>query len=184
MIQQLNPPIPVFTPKGKAIAHFLIDYGMESDLQWVCLQDQGGECWTWKNPDIRAQLNITQGRTYISPLYNTEEFSEQEKENNICDECGNEHDEEIQEEECEEECEESSYEKRFNELRAEHWEISEKYYKQITRIDNLETVLRNLIRNGHVYEESLNEVLYVTRREDETMQELYSLIPAKSLRNS
>lgn len=72
---QLNPTIPVITPKGKAIAHFLIDNGIESDLQWVCFQDSNGECWTWKNPDVRAQKNITHGRDYISPFYNPEDVA-------------------------------------------------------------------------------------------------------------
>lgn len=67
---QLNNPLPVITPKGPAIAHFLIDDGLEHDLKWVCFQDHTGECWTWSNKDIRAQKNITQGRHYISPFYN------------------------------------------------------------------------------------------------------------------
>jgi hypothetical protein len=28
-ITQLNPPIPLMTMKGRAVAHFIIDYGME-----------------------------------------------------------------------------------------------------------------------------------------------------------
>ena len=62
MILQLNPPIPVITLKGKGWAHVLIDYGPESDLMWVVFQDLTGECWTWRNPDIRAQENITLNR--------------------------------------------------------------------------------------------------------------------------
>ena len=64
MILQLNPPIPLVTPKGPSLAHFIIDYGIESNLFWVCFQDKTGECWTWENKDIRAQKNITVGRTY------------------------------------------------------------------------------------------------------------------------
>ena len=41
-ITQLNPPIPLMTPKGRAMAHFIIDYGMENDLMWVCFQDDTG----------------------------------------------------------------------------------------------------------------------------------------------
>src|SRR5574338_245902 len=66
---QLDPPIPVITPKGKAIAHGWIDYGIESNLMWVCFQDDTGECWTWPNPDIRAQENITARRENISPVF-------------------------------------------------------------------------------------------------------------------
>jgi hypothetical protein len=62
MILQLNPPLPMTTPKGKAVAHFLIDYGLESDIMWVCFQDETGECWTWGNKDIRIQKNISAGR--------------------------------------------------------------------------------------------------------------------------
>jgi hypothetical protein len=68
MILQLNPSIPVITPKGTALAILMIDYGIENDIFWVCFQDNTGECWTWPNPDIRAQKNITAGREYISPF--------------------------------------------------------------------------------------------------------------------
>ena len=63
MLTQLNPPLPLITPKGKAWAHIVIDYGREHDLLWVCFQDETGECWTWGNRDVRIQENITMGRT-------------------------------------------------------------------------------------------------------------------------
>jgi len=63
MLTQLNPPLPLITPKGKAWAHIVIDYGQEHDLLWVCFQDETGECWTWGNRDVRMQENITMGRT-------------------------------------------------------------------------------------------------------------------------
>jgi len=62
MLTQLNPPLPLITPKGKAWAHIVIDYGQEHDLLWVCFQDETGECWTWGNGDVRIQENITMGR--------------------------------------------------------------------------------------------------------------------------
>lgn len=61
MILQLNPPIPVETPKGKAMAQFLIDYGVEHHLLWVCFQENG-ECWSWQNPDIRGETNLSYNR--------------------------------------------------------------------------------------------------------------------------
>ena len=61
MMTQLNPALPVITPKGKGIAHIVIDYGVEADLIWVVFQDNG-ECWSWRNQDIRAERNITYGR--------------------------------------------------------------------------------------------------------------------------
>jgi hypothetical protein len=63
MLTQLNPPIPLITPKGKAWAHLVIDYGQEHDLLWVCFQDETGECWTWGNREVRIQENVTMGRT-------------------------------------------------------------------------------------------------------------------------
>ena len=62
MLLQLNPPLPLTTPKGKAWAHLVIDYGPEADLMWCCFQDDTGECWTWSNRDVRIQANATLGR--------------------------------------------------------------------------------------------------------------------------
>lgn len=61
-ILQLNPPLPIKTPKGRAMAHFLIDYGPENSVLWVSFQDDTGECWSWQNKDVRAQDNISYGR--------------------------------------------------------------------------------------------------------------------------
>jgi hypothetical protein len=47
-ILQLNPPIPLETPHGPALAHLIIDYGPEHNLLWVCFNDSNGECWTWE----------------------------------------------------------------------------------------------------------------------------------------
>ena len=61
MMMQLKPALPVVTPKGKGMAHVMIDYGVEADLIWVVFQEDG-ECWCWRNQDIRAEKNITFGR--------------------------------------------------------------------------------------------------------------------------
>lgn len=63
MMLQLDPPLPVDTPKGYALAHIVIDPGVEHNLIWVCFQNDTGECWSWTNQEIRAQKNITMGRT-------------------------------------------------------------------------------------------------------------------------
>ena len=65
MITRIDPPLPLKTPKGKAMAHFLIDYGFEHDLYWVCFQDDNGECWSWSNKQVRCQENITAGRVNV-----------------------------------------------------------------------------------------------------------------------
>jgi len=62
MILQLNPPLPVSTPRGDGLAHLVIDYGAEHNLLWVVFLDETGECWTYSNPYIRGQQNITMGR--------------------------------------------------------------------------------------------------------------------------
>ncbi|WP_199099113.1 hypothetical protein [Dyella sp. ASV21] len=60
---QLNPPLPLATPKGDGYAHFLIDYGPESDLYWTVFITGTGEIWTFANREVRATKNITLGRT-------------------------------------------------------------------------------------------------------------------------
>jgi hypothetical protein len=67
-ITRVDPPIPLMTPKGRGVAHFLIDYGMENDLMWVVFQDDTGECWTWENSQIRARVNKTIGREKVSTI--------------------------------------------------------------------------------------------------------------------
>jgi hypothetical protein len=62
MILQLDPAIPLSTPKGVGIAHLIIDYGIENDLYWVVFIDDTSECWTFSNKEVRACKNITYGR--------------------------------------------------------------------------------------------------------------------------
>lgn len=59
---QLDPPIPVDTPKGQALAVVLLDYGPDYDLMWVTFLDENGQCWTWRNSDIRGVKNVSLGR--------------------------------------------------------------------------------------------------------------------------
>jgi hypothetical protein len=62
MILQLNPPIPLSTPKGNGLAWAVIDYGPEHHLMWTVAIDSTGEVWTFPNPQVRAQQNITLDR--------------------------------------------------------------------------------------------------------------------------
>lgn len=64
MIIQLTSPMDLMTPKGLGICHFLIDYGIESDLYWVVFIHSTGECWTYANKDVRASKNISLGRKF------------------------------------------------------------------------------------------------------------------------
>lgn len=63
MVTQLNPPLPMSCPKGEGFAHFLIDYGPESDLYWTIFVMETGEVWTYANKHVRASKSITPGRT-------------------------------------------------------------------------------------------------------------------------
>lgn len=60
---QLNPTIPLETPKGSGVAHFVIDMGDEHDLQWVCVIDATREVWTFRNREVLFARNVTMGRT-------------------------------------------------------------------------------------------------------------------------
>ena len=68
MITQLNPPIPLSTPRGPGVAHLVIDYGPEFHLMWSVFLDANGECWTFPNPEVRAIKNVTLGRREISRI--------------------------------------------------------------------------------------------------------------------
>lgn len=59
MLTQLQTPIPLQTPKGKAWAVAIIDYGPHWDLQWVTFVRDTGECWTFRNSQIRQEQNFT-----------------------------------------------------------------------------------------------------------------------------
>lgn len=59
---QLNPPLPLESSRGSGVAHFIIDYGPESDLLWVVFLDADGSCWAIPNPEIRMRANWSLGR--------------------------------------------------------------------------------------------------------------------------
>ncbi|MFO0798095.1 MAG: hypothetical protein U0804_11520 [Gemmataceae bacterium] len=58
---QLNPPIPLDTPKGPAFAHVLTDYGRHHDVLDVCFVNDAEEGWGFPNRDARPQKNLTPG---------------------------------------------------------------------------------------------------------------------------
>jgi hypothetical protein len=59
---QLDPMLPVVTPKGPGFAIMCIDYSQEHNLYFVVIDDGTCEIWTWSNTEIRAQKNVTVGR--------------------------------------------------------------------------------------------------------------------------
>lgn len=72
MLTQLQTPLPLWTPKGKAWAVAIIDYGPHWDLLWVTFIHATGECWTFNNKDIRQEENFTFGLT--APSFNNRLF--------------------------------------------------------------------------------------------------------------
>ena len=47
--------------KGPGLAHFLVDHGPEHHNEWIVFLDTG-EIWSFLNPEVRAQNNVTYGR--------------------------------------------------------------------------------------------------------------------------
>jgi len=78
MITQLDPPLPLETPKGAGLAHFVVDYGPEADLVWVVFMDKDGACWSVPNPEIRMSFNWTMGRRKPEPDKTISPAAEQE----------------------------------------------------------------------------------------------------------
>lgn len=56
-VTQLNPQIPLVTPKGEGFAHLVIDYSQEHHLLWVVILDQTGEIWAFRNSEVRGVPN-------------------------------------------------------------------------------------------------------------------------------
>lgn len=61
----------VTTPKGLATIWYLIDYGPEADIMFVCCINEGanaGQIWTYSNWDIRGADNQTMGRIDLNSV--------------------------------------------------------------------------------------------------------------------
>jgi hypothetical protein len=43
------------------LGHITFDRSQEHDLEWVCFIRDNGECWTFRNPDVRLAPNATLG---------------------------------------------------------------------------------------------------------------------------
>ena len=65
MFTQLNPSIPLDTPKGAGYALAVIDYGLEHSLLWVVALNDTGEIWCVPNSEVRMQENWSAGRREV-----------------------------------------------------------------------------------------------------------------------
>lgn len=133
MLIRLDPPIPIRTPKGTGLAHFLIDDGAECDLKWVCFQDNTGECWTWKNRDIRADKNITQGRDYITPFYDPQDVA---FDNRAEEEFDEEYERILEENE--------NIKNNFKQLNEENTLI-------LKKLNDIKLLIKDIINDDHIY---------------------------------
>lgn len=88
MMIQLDPPIPLMTPKGSGLAHLVTDYGTEFNLMWTVIIDDTAEIWTFLNPEVRGHKNITMGRIPSKVECNHEWMSSPSKYCWECMKCG------------------------------------------------------------------------------------------------
>ena len=63
---QLNPMLPIIrvSDSMRGFAFLVIDYSQEHDILYSCIMDNG-EIWTLSNREIRAQENVSLGRTLL-----------------------------------------------------------------------------------------------------------------------
>lgn len=61
-IHELQQHLWLDTPRGQALAKFLVDHGIDGDNEWICILNETGEIWSFDNSDVRAAKNITIGR--------------------------------------------------------------------------------------------------------------------------
>lgn len=59
---QLDPQVPVVSPKGNGQAIGWLDYSQEHHMIWIVAQDATGEVWLWSNSQIKLRDNPTTGR--------------------------------------------------------------------------------------------------------------------------
>lgn len=65
MMLQLNPALPLrHIEKGNFLAHVIHDDGIECEIMFTGFLEETGEIWTFTNKVLRAQTNITIGRTF------------------------------------------------------------------------------------------------------------------------
>lgn len=60
---QLNPMIPLDTPKGEGFAFWRTDYSQEHDTLYTVIITSTREIWEFPTPQVRGVKNFSMGRT-------------------------------------------------------------------------------------------------------------------------
>jgi hypothetical protein len=64
---QLDPPITVMTPRGKAEVYFKTEYGPDSYTIFGCFMRDSGDYWEFRAPSVKLFWNETMGTGQIPP---------------------------------------------------------------------------------------------------------------------
>ena len=63
---QLNPPIPVVTPLGHALAYFI--WGVDRLVWYGCFLNETGENWWFLNHQVRLCPSMSDNQVAMSPI--------------------------------------------------------------------------------------------------------------------
>lgn len=76
---QLNPMIPLDTPKGEGFAFWRTDYSQEHDTLYTVIITATREIWEFPTPQVRGVKNISMGRTKEPTAFAKETLAEWSK---------------------------------------------------------------------------------------------------------
>lgn len=68
MLVQLNPSIPLRSPRASGEAIMVVDYGPEHDVLWAIVDDATGQVWWVPNGEVRAYRNYSIGRNAVDEV--------------------------------------------------------------------------------------------------------------------
>lgn len=62
MIHEIKQVIWLDTPKGQALAKFIVDRGVDSDLEWITVLQDTGQVLSFDNSEVLVCKSFTLGR--------------------------------------------------------------------------------------------------------------------------
>lgn len=138
----------------------------------MCFLDKNGECWTFQNPEIRAQKNITQGRPHIAPFYDPEDVALKKENKYVCAEC--------LEGPAFCTCDNDEDEKEDDDLCDECGECDDECFCEAAKNESLEDTYKLLYKNEIEESKSLqmqlSELRIVFERNNKRIEQLTSLV--------